>query len=106
LELSFLNIELRHICEDESVAIKEFGPEIALQLQRRLVDLDVAKYVAELPVGNPGKLGGERYKVDVLGNVRIIFSPNPIKIPRDANRQVDWSRVSRIKILEIGINNE
>ncbi|QYJ67725.1 hypothetical protein [Flavobacterium litorale] len=101
--LSFENTEIRSICEDESVAIEVLGPDLARKLHARLADLLAVKTVdmlSEIRVGSPQEIndGGNvpKYKISLSPEHILIFCA--INVPVD---KVDWSKVKRVKILEI-----
>ena len=104
LELAFKTIRLRTICESKSEATRELGAKVARVLTHRLADLRAARSPVEIVVGHPRELGanGEHMAVDLVGDYRIVFCANHPKRRSDNSGIVDWSRVSRIKILRIG----
>jgi len=107
LELSFTNTEIRKICEDNTVAKETYGQEVAYKLKSRLADLIAADNVMDLPVGNIFMYNnGDAYKckIDLSGGYKIIFCQNHVKVPLDDNGETNWSKVSRIKILQISRN--
>lgn len=92
------------ICENEYIAIEDLGSN---KLQDRLADLVAATSVRELIVGNPSESEYESlpaYKVDIDAKHVLYFTPNHLKTPCLQDGQVDWDKVSRIKILAIQKN--
>lgn len=95
---------LREICEDDSVARKEFGPAIALHLRQRLADIRAATTIFDLPLGNPRTEGetGELLIID-LGSISqmtwVVNHPKPHHIEGGL---IDWGRVSRVRLIRIG----
>jgi hypothetical protein len=104
LELSFENIELRKICEEEEAAILKYGDTIATQLQNRLSDIFAAETVLDLPVGNPHKIGEHPYLfyvINLTNDIQFKFcAANKIK-SFNQNGELDWSKITRIKLLNI-----
>jgi hypothetical protein len=104
LELAFDNKLLRQICESEAKARSELGASVAGRLKRRLADLRAAASVDELVAGRPRELegaDGRSIVVDLDDNDRIVFSANHSTVPVLESSAVDWSKVSRVKILRI-----
>jgi len=105
LELAFANKALRHICESQLTAERELGIEIAKKLRARLSDLRAASSIADLVASTTEKLdqASERMAFALSSTVRIIFCANHVKIPRTRSGEVNWQKVSRIKLLEIEV---
>jgi len=105
LHLSFENIEIRSICEDESKGVIAYGPAVIEKLKNRLTDMLAARTVSEIPsIGNPRETMGNPYThyiIDLCDGFYIIFSANHVTVPLLENGNVNWAEVSRIKILQI-----
>lgn len=99
MELAFETRELRDICEIEAEAQKCLGAEVAEMLKRRLADLDAATSPNDLVAGHP-QLSEDKgtMLLQLSAGFRIVFTPNH---PSKARESVDWSGVSRIRILRI-----
>lgn len=109
MQISFDNQQLREICENIEEAEKTHGNSVAAKLMNRLMDLVAAKTIYDLPVGRPETYGGhpfDRYKVDLGENHILIFRANHPKNPYLENGQVDWRRVTRIKLISIETTDE
>lgn len=106
LELAFAQKSLRDLCESQLKAERKFGIKVARNLRARLADLWNAESVGDLIAGRPQILDSRRGLMAVaLGEgMRIIFCANHVSNPRKDNGKVNWSRVNRIKILEIGVD--
>jgi hypothetical protein len=108
LDLAFDSISLRSICENEEVAIGEFGRTVAETLKHRLSDFRAATTVNDLLAGNPREVsdgGGNLIMVvDLSNNYQMLFSMNHPRNTMVNNGKVDWQKVSRVKILQIGRN--
>jgi toxin HigB-1 len=101
---SFLSKEIREVCENEQIAKKMLGSEIAEKLQNRLADIVSANFVTDLLAGNPMLIRGTSqtyFKLDLTSNCQIRFTSNHNKPPLNNQGKIDWSKVRRIKILEI-----
>ncbi len=104
MELAFLNKNLRQVCENEDIAKSNLGGEVAEKLKNRLADLRAVNSVDKLPVGNPKKMGENPplYRIELINGVFIFITPNHVKPLKLKSGLVDWSRVRRIKIIQIG----
>jgi proteic killer suppression protein len=106
LELAFADKDLRELCERKSAAEAEFGTAIARCLRRRIAEVRASDNVAAILTGNArpyGRGNTAQYLVDVQGGWRLVLAANHQDPPRLQNGQIDWSRVTRVKIL--GIEN-
>jgi len=103
LKVSFGNIEIREICEDNEKAVLKLGSEASNQLQNRLADMFSAESPLDLLAGKPAPLDKKSltYKVDLHDGIVILFSPSNLIIPKLQDESVDWSKITRIKIQEI-----
>jgi hypothetical protein len=104
LILAFDSPRLREVCEDADLADSEFGAPVAHTLRTRLADLIAAASPCDLLVGNPHVVPhGETECMSVsLGNsMEILFAANHRANPRDAADRIEWSKVRRIRIVEI-----
>lgn len=104
LELAFANKSLRQLCESEAKANRNLGVRMAEKLRRRLADLRAATCANDLIAGNPYELdstGSQQIAVNLCEGSRIVFCANHNTIPLLESGGVDWSKVSRIKILRI-----
>ena len=105
LEIAFAQIELRDICEDGKKAEQALGVVVAEALRNRIADFLAADHVTDLLVGNPQSITSDQSQimsVDLPEQVQILFCANHKTPPTTSAGEIDWSRVSRIKILAIG----
>lgn len=108
LELAFSNKSLRQLCQSEAIAKRSLGTIVAEKLKRRLADLRAATCVADLVAGRPREREGSHHHeivVDLGEGTRLVFCANHNIIPMLESGAVDWSKVSRIKILGIESNH-
>jgi proteic killer suppression protein len=108
LELAFATQKLRRLCENEAAARAELGVQVAAKLKARLADLDVVDNLSQVAVGHlrPAKdATGLELLLDVTQDIRIRLRINHHTVPRRQDLSLDWSRVSRIKILGLEGNN-
>jgi len=104
LELAFDTKPLRQICENEGKAKRKLGITVAEKLKRRLADLRAATVVGDIVAGGPHEIEGtdhQHLEIDLSEGYRIVFCANHNVIPMLESGGVNWSRVSRIKILRI-----
>lgn len=106
--ISFNNKKIRAICEEEEIAFEEFSEQVVVKLQDRLADIAAANNVLDIIIGNPIEIKIDNiscYKVDLTSNYILTFTANNTNIPKLENGNVDWSKVNRVKILEIKEQN-
>ncbi|QOG03477.1 killer suppression protein HigA [Flavobacterium sp. MDT1-60] len=101
--ISFANKQIRELCEEESVAIDMLGQELARKLHSRLADLSAVNTVEDLlliRIGLPSEINDNddipKYKINLSTQKMLVFCA--VNVPID---KIDWSKVKRIKILEI-----
>lgn len=84
---------------------KELGTAGAKKLRARLADIDAADNVRELVAGRPHPLTGNRsgqFALDLHKGCRLVFEPLELPPPELDAGGIDWSRVRRVRIIEIG----
>jgi hypothetical protein len=105
VDLAFISEDLRSQCEKEAVSKRQLGDGVSRVLRSRLADLRAAASVSNLVVGRPRcEIGTSRatMAIDLSEGFELRFCANHIKSRLTESGETDWSRVSRIKILEIG----
>ena len=91
------------MCEAEEYAKEELGTEIAEALKHRLADLDVANSVNDLIAGYPRRdQGSDHFLVNLADDYCLEFNANHLKNPLNKTGSIDWNKVSRVKIVDIG----
>lgn len=84
------------------MARKKYEPEVVDQLKARLADVRAAKSVFDLLVGGlQFAQGGKTVSVSLTGDHRLLCQVNHVAPPRDERGEVDWTQVSRIKVMAI-----
>lgn len=87
--------------------MKAYGNENARIIMRRMIVLDAAPSLAEVPLIRPDRchaLQGQRqgqYAVDLKQPYRLIFSPDHNPLPETKEGQLDLTQVTCIKILSV-----
>jgi proteic killer suppression protein len=105
MDIEYANKHLRKLCEQNRFAVQELGVNCAKKLQTRIADLQSANDVLELPAGKPHPLQRDRkgqYAISLPDGKRIIFVPANNPTPMIDDKNIDWSRVTKIRIIEIG----
>lgn len=105
MEVSFETVELRDLCEDESLATEEFGSEIAESLKHRLSDMFAADSIHDLLVGRPalGMFNGrECLRIELAGTCCMTMVPNHTSPRLDANGATKWDLVRRLMLVSLG----
>lgn len=108
MELSFENKELRKICEDKEEAIYKFGKDVSTQLQNRLSDIFAAESVEDIIAGNPRKTGEHPYLfyvINLTNEIELKFCANNSKKKYLDNGELDWTAITRIKLINIQSNH-
>lgn len=109
MEISFKNRELRNLCASKNRAKHQLGETLASKLMARLADIMAFNNVDELIVSQIlGSVinSGDHIKIEISAKFNIIFCSNHIETPLLDDGNVDWSNVNRIKILNIGVDND
>ena len=106
MELAFDSSFLRAICENEAQARSELGDAVAEMLKHRLGDLCAATSSKDLLAGKPRVSADGRHMIVDVGDTHcIVFKANHVKCPMTDTKEVDWVRVTRIRILRIEGHN-
>lgn len=74
-------------------------------LRTRLSDLEAARSVADLVVGHPHPLKGDRagqFSVDLAGGVRLCFEPADPAQALGEDGSINWTRVREVRVVYIG----
>jgi hypothetical protein len=105
LELAFSEKSLRDVCESQLKAERTWGIAVAATLRSRLADLRDAECVNDLVAGPPKMLDDNppgRVALPLGDSVFLVFCANHSSLPKKESGEVNWSGVTRIKIVEIG----
>ena len=105
MELSFESKGLRRICENQDVAKLKLGEAVSEALRRRLADLRAAKSIYDIVVGRcrfEDAKDEQIVIIDLLEDNRLVFVANHPRNPALTDGSLDWSAITRIKIIQIG----
>lgn len=109
MDLAFHTKALRRICESESAAQRALGTAVSEQLKHRLADLQSASSLADVRAGNPQVISrSPKWRISIrLGNDQFfILEPNQIIVPLTPHGELDFLKVVRVKIFQIGKLND
>lgn len=102
MHVGFSSKALRDICEQRKLAVRRFGQEDAELIMHRLADLDAAQTIEDLVIGFVLVPNVLLQQIIVRPALVISFTSNHLRTPMTSTGTVDWSRVTRIKILKVG----
>lgn len=105
MEINFKNKKLKDLCEQEKLAQRKLGTQMAQKLKARLADLRAASVATEHCAGQPHPLEGDRagqFALSLVEPQRLVFEPDHDPVPRLKDGGIDWSQVTRICIIWIG----
>jgi hypothetical protein len=108
LQIAFETKPLRNVCENEQQAANELGPAVAAALKARLADLFAASSVDDLVVGRLRPIGGPDSNcmaLDLCDGWILRFQANHPTNPVDDAGNLEWVRVTRIKVMSIEREN-
>lgn len=108
LELAFSTLALRQLCESQLKAERQLGVGVAAALRNRIADFWDAESVSDLVAGPPQVVDESPpglVEVPLGDGYFVRFRANHASIPKLASGGVDWVNVSRIRILEIGVQH-
>ena len=103
MELAFATKPLREICESEDKAKQKLGTKVAAVLKHRLADLRAAATMSDLPVGDLTK-NADVCILKLNSTVQMTLCPNHVSKPVLKSGDVDWTKVTRIKITDLEIS--
>lgn len=102
--LAFDTEELRTICEDSDAAGSLLGEDVAAVLRVRLADLRAIDHIDDLLTGWTARAGQDDtlLEIELADGVAMTFVPNHNKPRVNDAGLVDWTRVRRIRLTQIG----
>lgn len=102
MELAFETHSLRTTCENQDAACAEMGAGVAELLRKRLADLRAADSLDDLVAGTPRLSDDGATLMIALGEAyTMVLTPNHRKNPLTPEGKPDWSKVSRVKLVEL-----
>jgi proteic killer suppression protein len=106
MDILFVTERLRKSCAIDRIMRKTHGAERARRLRRRLDQLaaaEVLDVLRHLP-GRCHELTGDRrgqLSIDLDGPYRLLFEPVDQPLPTKEDGGLDWTRVTKIRILGV-----
>jgi proteic killer suppression protein len=107
MEVSFASRKMQKTCSSEKEMKREWGAVLAKKLQQRLMELKAAETledISRLPPARCHELTGNRkgqLSVDVTQPYRLIFAPDHDPAPRKPDGGLDWTKVTKVVVLEV-----
>lgn len=107
MEITFISRKLQKVCNSEKEMRARFGKPLAERLQQRLAELkaaDTLEDIRRLPSARCHELSQNRkgqLAVDLVHPKRLIFEPDHNPVPCKPDGGLDWSHVSRIRMIDI-----
>ncbi|MEG0666005.1 hypothetical protein [Gordonibacter sp.] len=105
MDIDFVRKKDCVVFNDVSLLVRTYGSENAKRIKRRMVELQAAPFLKDVPATPPPrrhKLSNRKdeYAVDVKHPFRLVFMPDPTSV-RDADGTYDLSKVTGIVILRV-----
>ncbi len=104
MEIGFKTQSLRTLCESEEVMRRTLGPTATEALKVCLADMRVAATIGEVVSYERSEVpesDGRSLSIDLSNGYRVVVCANHVRNPFRLDGKVDWSSVSRIKIMSI-----
>ena len=107
MEISFISRKVQKACNSEKEMRAMFGKPLAERLQARLAELTAAETLEEisrLPPARCHELSQDRegqLAVVLVHPKRLIFEPDHNLVPQKPDGGLDWTQVTKIRIIEI-----
>lgn len=102
MDLAFATKGLRQICERESKARSELGPDPAESLHKRLADIEALDaLLPELPWLPVMLRTDKTVAIEFHPGYRLLAVANHGENPLNADGKIDWKLVERIKVIGI-----
>lgn len=104
MEIAFKTRSLRDFCKDENAMRRELGQKAAKALKVCLADFraaDTTNDIQSATIVEKPRTGGCAQVVSPIDGLRLVVRANHVENPTNAGGKVDWSVVSRIKVVGI-----
>ena len=109
MEFTFLTARMKEICERRASAVAQLGEAAALDLERRLADIDACENALEfqaLCADDLVELSGHRWVLHLTEGCRVELVAGHAKSRLTETGATDWRKVTRLRIEAIGESNE
>ena len=104
-----MTARIRDICERRACAVTELGESAALELERRLADIDACDTAFDFEALCEGELSAvsaHRWALRLTEDVRMQLIAAHVKVPLTKAGATDWSKVTKFRIEAIGGTND
>lgn len=106
MEIEFASRRLQEACNSAKDMTRVWGSQMSKKLQQRLSELAAAATLEDMRKmpGRCHELKADRkgqFALDLVHPKRLVFSPNNNPKPTRADGGLDWSKVTKIVILEV-----
>lgn len=107
MEVTFSTKKLQKLCNSEKKLRGDYGNRMASLIQRRLTDLAAVTNLEEMRLlpGRCHELKADlkgRLAIDLVHPERLIFVPANNPLPQKSDGGLDWSNITKVKIVDIG----
>jgi plasmid maintenance system killer protein len=107
MEISYSNKKLAKLLNSQKEVLRTYGPDNGRRILARLADIAAAETLADLSTLPQTRVhehkanNDEQISVDVKHPYRLMLVPNHSETPRKSDNGLDWSKITRVKILRI-----
>lgn len=107
MEVCFASRKMQKTCSSEKEMKREWGNVLAKKLQQRLMELkaaDTLDDISRLPPARCHELKGGRkgeLSLDVTHPYRLVFRPDHDPSPFKSDGGLDWTKVTKVVVLEV-----
>lgn len=107
MDISFKNRKLEKEFSNDKALIRKYGSEQAKKIQRRLFELQAAEHLGVLwavPQVRAHELTGNlagHISLDIKHPYRLLIKPDYKHPPRNMDGGLDWSKITKVKILRV-----
>ncbi len=107
MEINYRNQKLKKLVSNPRELTKDYGDDVSKAVAKRIKDMEASETLSEYMMCYSGKCkqltGGRKgqFSVRLDRGVRLVFAPDEQETPRKPDGGLDWSKITKIKILEI-----
>ena len=104
LQFTFASENLRELCEKRAAASEAFGDVLTRELSAHLADMDAASAVSDLFELFGAQLINvppHSLRLTLISGLSVDFCAAHVKVPMDTQGVTDWTKVTRIKVMNI-----
>jgi plasmid maintenance system killer protein len=107
MQVRFAQRNMQRACSSDKEMRRKWGSVLAQRLRQRLFELvaaDTLEDISRLPPARCHELKADRagqLSVDLVHPQRLIFEPDDDPIPRKEDGGLDWTKVTKVVVLEV-----